>query len=226
MRTMVPGRQFKLSCRQLTAVEQREWEVDEELGCKRFPAVVFGVDDVVDLANGRGDKQAHQECADEVAVSPEPDVDRVQDTEEREAVRDAVNDEPESQLAVPLSSSLLAVVRELVQDHPEEEEVDQRPNPDRVSRGRHVGFLAVSTSMHVAADPRLRTVQRPSLPGAVAGVGARIAPLRHSHPHHGATLQPTQWASMGHGAATLTLGWLYPSLGPATLYTSDPRDTA
>lgn len=68
--------------------------MDEKLGCERFPAVVFGVDDVVDLADGSGDEQAHEERADEVAVCPEPDVDRVQDTEERETVRDAVNDEP------------------------------------------------------------------------------------------------------------------------------------
>lgn len=72
--------------------------MDEELSRERFPAVVFGIDDVVDLADGRSNEQAHEEGADEVTVGPEPDVDRVEDTEERETVRDAVNDEPESQL--------------------------------------------------------------------------------------------------------------------------------
>lgn len=83
---------------QLTAVEEREGKVDEELGRKRFPAVVLGVDDVVDLADGSGNEQAHEEGADEVAVSPEPDVDRVEDAQESKAVRDAVNDEPGSEL--------------------------------------------------------------------------------------------------------------------------------
>lgn len=68
--------------------------MDEELSRKRFPAVVLGIDDVVNLADAGGDEQAEHEGADEVAVAPEPDVDRVEQAKERKSVRDRVNDEP------------------------------------------------------------------------------------------------------------------------------------
>lgn len=208
MRTIVPGRQLRANTSELTAVEQGEGEVNEEFGREGFPAVVFGVDDVVDLADGSGDEQAHEERADEVAVGPEPDVDGVKDAEERETVRDAVNNEPGVSSHCQGASSLLAVVRELVQDHPEEEEVDQRPDPDRVRRGRHVGFLVVSTSMHVAADAR------GSGSGRLSGdrhshelrrLWGMSAPLRHSHSHHGVTLHPNSVGIHGGGITHVRL---------------------
>lgn len=103
--------------------------MDEELGAKTVAARVFCVYDIVDLANGGGDDKGHEEGRNVEAADPEPDVNGVEQGEDGKAVRDGVDDER------------LAGLGELVEHHAEQEEVDQRPDPERVRRRRHVGFL-------------------------------------------------------------------------------------
>lgn len=66
-------------------------------------------------SNRRADEQCEHECHDIMVAGPEVDVDGVEDGEEGEAPRDAVNDDG------------LARGEELVDDRSEEEEVDYRP---------------------------------------------------------------------------------------------------
>lgn len=111
--------------------------MNKEFGCERALYGV-GVDDVVDLANGRGDKESGNESENVVSAVGEPDEGRVEEAENSKAVLDTVNDDG------------LALVGELVDDHAEEEEVDQSPDPERVRRRRNIrimgGSLLVSMS--------------------------------------------------------------------------------
>jgi hypothetical protein len=64
-----------------------------------------------------------------MVTSPQVDVDSIEDTEEREAPGDTVND------------GTLATGEELVNDGAEKENVDQRPNEERPWCGGNVGLF-------------------------------------------------------------------------------------
>lgn len=110
------------------AVVQAEGEVDEELGGEGALARV-GVDDKVDLGDGAGYEERGNKRGNVPPAEGEPDERRVEQAEEGEAVLDAVDDDG------------LATLGELVDDHAEEEDVDQRPDPEGVRRGRDVGVV-------------------------------------------------------------------------------------
>jgi len=73
-------------------VVQREWKVDKDLVRQTLSMVIF-LDDIINMRHSRANKQGHDECEDIIVPSPELDVDSVQDTEQREAPRHAVDDD-------------------------------------------------------------------------------------------------------------------------------------
>ena len=71
------------------------------------------LDDIIDVADARGDKQCENESDDVVLASPDVDVDTVEHSEEGETPANAIDDD------------FLATVVELVDDGAEQQEVDQ-----------------------------------------------------------------------------------------------------
>jgi len=88
------------------------------------------LDEIVGMADGRGHEQRKDESDDVVLATPDVDVDAIKGTEEGETPANGVDDD------------FLATVVELVDDRSKQQEVDQRPDAERVwSRGK-VSFLA------------------------------------------------------------------------------------
>lgn len=88
--------------------------MDEELVCPRLARVELS-HDVVNVRDSRRDEKGKDEGDDVMLVGPNVDVDRVEDGEEREAPRDAIDDDA------------LAAGEELVYDSAEKQEMDKRP---------------------------------------------------------------------------------------------------
>ncbi|CAG8672670.1 1369_t:CDS:2, partial [Acaulospora colombiana] len=79
-------------------------------------SLVVLLDDIINVADGRADEQGEDERDYVVVVSPNVDIDGVEDCQEREAPSNAVN------------GDLLARVGELVDDITEQQKVDERPD--------------------------------------------------------------------------------------------------
>ena len=120
MSTMVPVAVSKLLTAELTAVVEREREVDEKLDAQPVDLAVLRVYNVVDLRDARCEQETKDKCRDVPAAHPEENVDTVQAAQQRKAVRDRVNDQS------------LARVRELEDHHAHQQEVDERPDPEGV----------------------------------------------------------------------------------------------
>lgn len=102
----------------LTAMVEGEREMNKHFRSKSFVRV--RVDDIVDLGNARRDQETEHECGDVPSFDPEENVDTVKCAEEREPAANCVN------------HKCLAGSSELVEDHAEEEEMDEAPDPERV----------------------------------------------------------------------------------------------
>jgi len=74
------------------AMIEGEWKVDEEFIRETLRGVVF-LDDIIDVRYGRADEKRKYKCPDIVMTSPKVDVDGIQDSEEREAPRHAIDDD-------------------------------------------------------------------------------------------------------------------------------------
>lgn len=97
------------------AVVQGEGKVNKHFVSESARPVVL-LDDIVNMADGRADEQGEDECNYVVVVSPDVDIDGIEDRQERETPSNAVN------------GDLLASVGELVDDITEQQEVDERPD--------------------------------------------------------------------------------------------------
>jgi len=93
-------------------------QVHEQLIAGGLGGVIL-LDDVVNVADGRGDQEREDESGEVMLVSPDGDEDGVEDGEEREPPRDSVDDD-----------GLGVDGGELVDDGAEKEEVDERPGEE------------------------------------------------------------------------------------------------
>ena len=89
-----------------------ERQVHEQLVCPALARVEL-LHDIVDVRDGRRDKKREDEGDDIVLVCPDVHVDGVEDSQERETPRDAVNDDP------------LPAREELVDDGAEKQKMNQ-----------------------------------------------------------------------------------------------------
>jgi len=110
-------------------VPQREGEVDEKLVGQVLGDMVL-LDDVVDVRNSRANEQGKDESDDVVSLTPDVDIDGVEEDEEREAPVNAIDD------------GLLAVLGGLIDDGSEKKEVNDRPDAEHPARWSEVGLLA------------------------------------------------------------------------------------
>lgn len=92
--------------------------------------LVMLLDNVVDVGDRAADEEGKHESDDVVAMRPNVDVDRVEDSEEGEAPANTVDNDR------------LAVGGELIKDGAEEEEVNEGPDAERPRRRGNVGLLA------------------------------------------------------------------------------------
>lgn len=111
------------------AMVEGERKVDEDLVCRAGRLVIL-FDNVVDVGNRRGHEQGEDKCDDVVVRSPQVDIHCVENGQQGEAPRDALND------------GAVTVLRELVQDSTEEEEMNDRPDQKRPWRGSKICNLA------------------------------------------------------------------------------------
>jgi len=109
--------------------------MDEEFVGDVFGRVML-FDDVVDVGHGGADEESQDECDDVMLMSPEIDVDGVENSQEREAPGDAIDDD------------LFSGGEELVDDCGEEEKVDKRPYEESPGSGCDVRFFGAKV------DPR------------------------------------------------------------------------
>jgi len=93
------------------------------------------LDDIVDMRNSAGDEESEDEGNDVVLADPEGDVDGVENDEDSEAPVDAVDDDA------------LASREELVDKGPNEDEMDDCPNPECPRSRSQVGLLATKVDI-------------------------------------------------------------------------------
>ena len=113
------------------SVPHGEWQMYEQLIADRLGGVIL-LDDVVNLADGRGDQKGQQERDDVMVVGPNGNEDGVEDGEEREPPRDPVD-----------YNGLCVNGGELVDDGAQEEEVDDRPSEEGPTGWGEVRLLDV-----------------------------------------------------------------------------------
>jgi len=109
-----------------------EWQVHEQLIADGLGGMIL-LDDVVDVADGRGNQKGKDESGDVMVVSPDGDEDGVEDGEEREPPGDSVD-----------HNGLCMGRGELVDDGAKEEEVDDRPSEEGPIGWGEVRLLDVS----------------------------------------------------------------------------------
>jgi len=104
--------------------------MDEELiTITRWSMVLL--EDIVDVRYCGADKESKDEGSDVVRMSPEVDVDGIEDGKERESPRDAINDYS------------FTIGEELVYDSTEKKKVNKRPDEERPRRWSDVGLLSI-----------------------------------------------------------------------------------
>jgi len=89
------------------------------------------LDDIVDVRYCGADKESKDEGSDVMRMSPEVDVDGIEDGNERESPRDAINDYS------------FTIGEELVYDSTEKKKVNKRPDEERPRRWSDVGLLSI-----------------------------------------------------------------------------------
>jgi len=92
--------------------------MDEELITKRHCNVML-LHNVIDVSNCGADKEGEDESNDIMTSGPEIDVDGIEDGEERESPRNAVDD------------CFLALREELIYDSTEKKNMNKRPDEER-----------------------------------------------------------------------------------------------
>lgn len=121
------------------SVPQGEGEMDPKLVVDVLGRVIL-LDNVEDVRNSCGDEERQDPGDDIVSVSPNIDVEDVEEYEERESPVDAVDD------------GLLARVEELIDDSAKEEKVDDGPEAEHPGRGRQVRLFARSVDVAGSSD--------------------------------------------------------------------------
>jgi len=121
------------------AVIKREWEMDEDFVSDGGGRVMF-FDLVVDVGDRGRDKEGEYEGPFVVMVTPQVDIDGIQDSEERETPRNMVDDD------------MLPIGEKLVDDGSQQKEVDQGPNEERPGSRADEGFLAVVVTFLVGSN--------------------------------------------------------------------------
>lgn len=111
------------------AVVQGEGQVDEEFISKGLWGVVL-LDNIVDVCHCRADEERKNKGPDIVVGPPKVDVDGVQNSQEREAPGNRIDND------------MLAIGEELVDDSSKKQNVDERPNEVRPGSWGHIGLLA------------------------------------------------------------------------------------
>jgi hypothetical protein len=98
-------------------VVERKRKMNEKLVGDRLGRVIF-FDDIVNVSYTGADKEGEDESPNVMLMSPEVDVNRVENDENRETPRNAIDDNP------------FSVGTELINDGTEEKKVDQRPDEE------------------------------------------------------------------------------------------------
>jgi len=104
--------------------------MDEELITIARRAIVL-LDDIVDVRYCGANEESKDESRDVIRMSPEVDVDGVEDGKERESPGDAINDYS------------LTLGEELVYDSTEKKKVNKRPDEERPRRWSDVSLLSI-----------------------------------------------------------------------------------
>jgi len=89
------------------------------------------LDDIVDVSHCGANKESKDESRDVIAMSPEVDVDGIEDGKERESPRDAID------------NYSFAIRAELVYDSTEKKKVNERPDEERPRRWSDVSLLSI-----------------------------------------------------------------------------------
>jgi len=111
-------------------VIQREREVDEKLVAIGHCSMVL-FDNVVDVSNCGADEESKDESEDVMTSSPEVHVDGIEEGEEWESPRDAVN------------NCFLAIWEELVYDSTKKKDVNKRPDEECPGRRSDVCLISI-----------------------------------------------------------------------------------
>lgn len=111
------------------SVVQRERKVDEEFVSDRLRRVML-LDNVVNVGYCGGYEKGENKGGDITAMSPEVDVDGIENTEERESPGNSVDD------------NSFSIGEELVDDGAEEEKVNNGPNQESPGSRSNISFFA------------------------------------------------------------------------------------
>jgi len=104
--------------------------MDEELITVARRSVVL-LDDIVDVSHCGADKKSKDEGRDVMRMSPEVDVDGIEDGKERESPGDAID------------NYSFTIWEELEYDSTEKKKVNKRPDEERPRRWSDVGLLSI-----------------------------------------------------------------------------------
>lgn len=110
---------------------EREGEVDEQLVGGTLRRVML-LDDVVDMGDCSGDQQTEDESDDVVVMTPDGDVDRVEDDDEGETPTDSIDDD-----------RFCVCGHELVDDSSKEEKMDEGPDGESPRGGSNISLFYV-----------------------------------------------------------------------------------
>jgi len=121
------------------SVIKREREMDEDFVSNGRGRVML-LDLVVDVGNRRRNKKGEHEGPDVVVVTPQVDINGVQDTKKSETPGDMVDDD------------VFSIGEELIDDSSQQKEVDQGPDEERPGRRADVSFLAVVITFLVGSN--------------------------------------------------------------------------
>jgi len=121
------------------AVPYREGQMDPKFIVNVLGRVML-LHNVIDVGDGGANQEGEDEGEDVAAMTPEIDVDGIQQDEERQAPVDGIND------------NLFAIVEELVDNGAEEQEMNNRPDAEGPSGGGEVGFFTVAIIVRWACD--------------------------------------------------------------------------
>lgn len=116
------------------AMVERKWEVNEQFISNTLRGVML-FDDVVYVGYGRADEERKYECPHVVVASPQVDIDGIQDGQERETPRHAID------------NNGLSAGEELVNDRAQKKKMDERPNKEGPRSWGDVGLFSTEVDV-------------------------------------------------------------------------------